>query len=164
MKVNILLSALVQLTTATLFFICERSFRHAVLDGWPATDLSRGRSPVGSGPFLIRILSEGPASGPCPFFRSARTLTSCISQKLLAICPGSCYTFRCGQEIWPGAHGALAQLVVRYIRIVEVRGSTPLCSTQSSEDSELFSSKQRVADSDSESESATQERKSHAVY
>ena len=54
---------------------------------------------------------------------------SCISQKLLAICPGSCYTFRCGQEIWPGAHGALAQLVVRYIRIVEVRGSTPLCST-----------------------------------
>ena len=27
-------------------------------------------------------------------------------------------------------YGALAQLVVRYIRIVEVRGSTPLCSTQ----------------------------------
>lgn len=31
-KVNILLSALVLLTTATLFFISERSFRHAVLD------------------------------------------------------------------------------------------------------------------------------------
>ena len=29
-------------------------------------------------------------------------------------------------------HGALAQLVVRYIRIVEVRGSTPLCSTKKS--------------------------------
>ena len=27
-------------------------------------------------------------------------------------------------------YGALAQLVVRYIRIVEVRGSTPLCSTR----------------------------------
>ena len=26
-------------------------------------------------------------------------------------------------------YGALAQLVVRYIRIVEARGSTPLCST-----------------------------------
>ena len=30
-----------------------------------------------------------------------------------------------------GVYGALAQLVVRYIRIVEARGSTPLCSTQS---------------------------------
>ena len=31
----------------------------------------------------------------------------------------------------PGSiYGALAQLVVRYIRIVEVRGSTPLCSTK----------------------------------
>ena len=27
-------------------------------------------------------------------------------------------------------YGALAQLVVRYIRIVEARGSTPLCSTR----------------------------------
>lgn len=27
------------------------------------------------------------------------------------------------------AYGALAQLVVRYIRIVEVTGSTPVCST-----------------------------------
>ena len=31
--------------------------------------------------------------------------------------------------ILPLAHGALAQLVARDIRIVEVRGSTPLCST-----------------------------------
>ena len=32
---------------------------------------------------------------------------------------------------FPGPiHGALAQLVARDIRIVEVRGSTPLCSTE----------------------------------
>ena len=37
------------------------------------------------------------------------------------------FTLHC--VILPFAHGALAQLVARDIRIVEVRGSTPLCST-----------------------------------
>ena len=32
-----------------------------------------------------------------------------------------------------GGYGALAQLVARDIRIVEARGSNPLCSTQKSE-------------------------------
>ena len=31
--------------------------------------------------------------------------------------------------LWEKYHGALAQLVARYIRIVEVSGSNPLCST-----------------------------------
>ena len=31
------------------------------------------------------------------------------------------------------AYGALAQLVVRYIRIVEVTGSTPVCSTMNTD-------------------------------
>ena len=36
-------------------------------------------------------------------------------------------------------YGALAQLVARDIRIVEVRGSTPLCSTKTSAIAEVFS-------------------------
>ena len=40
-------------------------------------------------------------------------------------------------------YGALAQLVARYIRIVEVSGSNPLCSTKH-EKSELQAGRRRV--------------------
>ena len=42
----------------------------------------------------------------------------------------SCYNGRASRK-WSRktAYGALAQLVARYVRIVEVRGSNPLCST-----------------------------------
>ena len=51
-----------------------------------------------------------------------------------------------------GIFGALAQLVARYIRIVEVSGSNPLCSTNSSgvvshDDPASFSSRRVLTDS-----------------
>ena len=43
----------------------------------------------------------------------------------LAIAAAAWYIMKCAKQ-----HGALAQMVARYIRIVEATGSNPVCSTK----------------------------------
>ena len=63
-----------------------------------------------------------------------------LSGKLgLAKSSGKCYNIPCPVTSGAVKYGALAQLVARYIRIVEVTGSNPVCSTKT-DTSEPFGS------------------------
>ena len=66
------------------------------------------------------------------FYKSCCILLGCeiISALPLAFSKTLCYNIQAlVREHLAAHHGALAQLVARYIRIVEVSGSNPLCST-----------------------------------